>query len=209
MEQTRKMKSRMEKRINTANISDGELVKFYLDGQQSAVEVLIQRHSARLYNYIVGMVGSRSASDDIMQETFLKAVASIERGKYNDDGRFISWLMRIAHNQVIDYFRVNKRRKEFASEDSAMEIFSARLGDFDSGAEGKIIMSETAVQLQQLVDTLPAEQREVVVMRHFMNLSFKEIAEQTGVSINTALGRMRYALKNLRKGVDTLGLELA
>ncbi|MFI3287852.1 MAG: sigma-70 family RNA polymerase sigma factor [Rikenellaceae bacterium] len=199
----------MEKRINVKIFSDGELVQNYLSGDKSAVETLIQRHSARLYNYIAGMVADRSSADDIMQETFLKAVASIERGKYNDDGRFVSWLMRIAHNQVIDYFRVNKRRREVASEDSVMEIASVRSMGYDTGAEGKIIREQTAAQLQKLVDSLPKEQREVVVMRHFMNLSFKEIAEQTGVSINTALGRMRYALKNLRKEVDTLGLELA
>lgn len=199
----------MEKRINVKIFSDGELVQNYLSGDKSAVETLIQRHSARLYNYIAGMVSDRSSADDIMQETFLKAVASIERGKYNDDGRFVSWLMRIAHNQVIDYFRVNKRRREVASEDSVMEIASVRSMGYDTGAEGKIIREQTAAQLQKLVDSLPQEQREVVVMRHFMNLSFKEIAEQTGVSINTALGRMRYALKNLRKEVDTLGLELA
>lgn len=194
--------------ISSASTPDKELVFNYLSGEKGAIDIILERHRLRTFNYIAAMVGDKSAADDILQETYLKAVKSIEKGKYTDDGKFISWLLRIAHNQVIDYFRVNKRRKEFASEDTTMDILSARSGEFDRGAEGKIIRDQTAKQIQQLVDTLPEEQREVVVMRHFMNLSFKEIADQTGVSINTALGRMRYALKNLRKGVDTLGLEL-
>ncbi len=198
----------MENRIKANSISERVLISNYLAGDKDAVNTIFERHRARVFNYIASMVGDRSTADDIFQETLLKAISSIERGKYSDDGRFVSWLLRIAHNQVIDYFRANKRKREFAIEDSAMEVISNRGGEFDNGAEGKLIKEQTAKQIQQLVETLPIEQREVIVMRHFMNLSFKEIAEQTGVSINTALGRMRYALKNLRKEVDTLGLEL-
>ncbi len=199
----------MNKQINFKNLTDGVLVQRYLDGESTAIEAIIERHRGRVLNYITSMVGSRNTADDIFQETLLKAVSSIEKGKYSDDGRFISWLLRIAHNQVIDHFRHNKRKKEFASEDNTIDVLSRRSGDFDNGAEGRIMEEQTAEQLKRLVDILPAEQREVILMRHYMNLSFKEIADQTGVSINTALGRMRYAIKNLRKSADSIGLELA
>ncbi len=198
----------MEKSVKTPKGSDGALVRKYLSGDKSAINVVIERHRARVYNYIAMMVRDSATADDIFQETFVKAIASIEAGKYVDGGKFVSWLLRIAHNQVIDYFRANKNRKHITSDDVGFDIISIGNGSFEQNAEDGMIRFQTDSQIQKLVETLPAEQREVVVMRHFMNLSFKEIAEQTGVSINTALGRMRYALINLRKTIDQLGLEL-
>ncbi len=183
----------------------------YLGGEKNAINQIIERHRARIFGYILGMVRNRTVADDIFQETIIKVVGSLDRGKYKDDGRLISWILRVAHNQVIDYFRSGKRRCEVKAADGNIEQMlgiSGFGGEVFNGAETEMIESQTSTQIQQLVETLPAEQREVVVMRHFMDLSFSEIAEQTGVSINTALGRMRYALINLRKNVDRLGLEL-
>lgn len=187
---------------------DGVLLQSYLNGNKQSLDQLIERNRVRVFNYIFSMTNSKAVADDILQETLVKAVQSIDKGKYNDNGKFVSWLLRIAHNQVIDYFRTNKNRRHITSDDVGFDIISIGNGEYQKNVEDDIIMDQTNFQIHQLVDTLPVEQREVVVMRHFMNLSFKEISEQTGVSINTALGRMRYALINLRKRVDQLGLEL-
>lgn len=197
-----------KKVVKAFKISDGMLVHNFLAGDKKSINIIIERHRARVHNYILMMVRDSATADDIFQETLVKAIASIESGKYVDGGKFISWLLRIAHNQVIDHFRVNKNRKHITSDDVGFDIISMASGDFVPNAEEGMIREQTDSQIQLLVKTLPAEQREVIVMRHFMNLSFKEIAELTGVSINTALGRMRYALINLRKTIDRLGLEL-
>lgn len=188
--------------------SDASLISNYIKGDSSAIEILIERHRQRVMNYIMMMVRDRALADDIFQETFVKAINSLDNGKYVDGGKFVSWLLRIAHNQVIDHFRTNKNRRHVTSDDVGFDIVSVRAGDFQSNAEDAMIRSQTDDKIHQLVDNLPVEQREVVVMRHFMDLSFREIAEQTGVSINTALGRMRYALINLRKAIDQNSMEL-
>lgn len=201
----------MNKSVNANNSnarSDGALVKKYLRGDKQAINTIIERHRARVYNYILMMVHDRALADDIFQETMIKAISSLDRGKYVDGGKLISWMLRIAHNQVIDHFRSQKNKHNVTSDDVGFDIISMRSNNLQSNVEDDLVRSQTHDQIHRLVDTLPVEQREVVVMRHFMDLSFKEIAEQTGVSINTALGRMRYALINLRKTIDQRDLEL-
>ncbi|MFI3299301.1 MAG: sigma-70 family RNA polymerase sigma factor [Rikenellaceae bacterium] len=199
----------MKKNANRSSEQlSGVLLKEYLEGKSGAIEQIIELHRPAVFNYVQSKVRNGAVADDITQDTFIKVIDSIKRGKYSEDGKFLSWVLRISHNMVIDYYRAGKRRKEVGAEDRTMEILFSRGGEYATNAERDIILEETGSQLKQLVDTLPEEQREVVMMRHFMNLSFKEIADQTGVSINTALGRMRYALINLRKGVDVMGLEL-
>lgn len=173
----------------------------FISGNTSAIDPLIELHRKRVYNYILMMVRDRTLADDIFQETFIKVVASLEAGKYTHDGKFVSWVLRIAHNQVIDYFRAKKGKRQVTSTDAGYEILG-RFEDDAPNAEEELIEGQTAETLRILVEKLPEEQREVIVMRHYMDLSFKEIAEQTGVSINTALGRMRYGLINLRKLID-------
>lgn len=178
-----------------------QLLLQFASGSTSAIETLIERHRKRVYNYILMMVRDRALADDIFQETFIKVIASLEAGKYTHDGRFVSWVLRIAHNQVIDYFRAKKGKRQITSTDTGYEVLG-RFQDDTPNAEEGLIEGQTAETLRVLVEKLPEEQREVIVMRHYMDLSFKEIAEQTGVSINTALGRMRYGLINLRKLID-------
>lgn len=192
---------------NREQRSDSELLKNYTSGQQTAIDTLIDRHRKRVYNYIFMMVKDPATTEDILQETFIKVVSTIEKGKYVDNGRFISWVLRIAHNIVIDYFRSSKNMKTVTSDDVGYDIL-ATSGISTASIDEEIMSDQVADQVRKLVDHLPVEQREVVVLRHFMDLSFKEIAEQTGVSINTALGRMRYALINLRKLIQEKNLSL-
>lgn len=187
--------------------SDSELLQSFIGGNKLSINPLISRHRSRVYNYILMMVKDPATADDIFQETFLKVIASVERGTYVDNGRFVSWVLRIAHNQVIDHFRSSRTSQHVTSDDVGFDILS-RSSIMEDNAEDKLINEQTAQKVRALVDTLPAEQREVVMLRHFMDLSFKEIADQTGVSINTALGRMRYALINMRKTIDTKQLSL-
>ncbi len=200
----------MKRSANEANVAkQNVLLANYLRGESGAIEEIISTNRSKVYGYVLSKVQNTAAADDITQETFIKVVDSLKKGKYTDDGRFMSWVLRIAHNLVIDHFRLAKRRKEVGAEDQTMEVLYSKGQDFTTNAENEIIKSETENQLQSLVKSLPKEQREVVEMRHFMDLSYKEIAEQTGVSINTALGRMRYALINLRREASTLGMEFA
>lgn len=188
--------------------SDTTLLRNYVSGEKAAIETLIERHRKRVYGYILMMVRDSALADDIFQETFIKVVSSLDRGKYADGGKFISWVLRIAHNQVIDHFRGKKGKFHVTTDDVGYDILGAQ-GHFETNIEEQLVEQQTSDQVRLLVDNLPVEQREVVLMRHYMDLSFKEIAEQTGVSINTALGRMRYALINLRKLIDSHGLQFA
>lgn len=191
--------------VQTGN--DSALLKSYVSGDKAAINTLIERHRKRVYGYIMTIVRDSNLADDIFQETFIKVVASLDKGKYVDGGKFISWVLRIAHNQVIDHFRSIKGKYHVTSDDVGYDILGAQ-GHFETNAEDRLEGLETSEQVRSLVDNLPVEQREVVLMRHYMDLSFKEIAEQTGVSINTALGRMRYALINLRKLIESHNLPL-
>lgn len=193
--------------MNVQVVSDQVLLNHYLAGDQSAISQLIERHSRRVKEYIRMMVKDTDAADDIFQETFIKAVRVIDNGRYTDNGKFLSWILRIAHNQVIDYFRARKQNKLTTEADAGFDMFGTlRLAD--RTIEDEIVSSQIESDVRRMVELLPQEQREVVMMRYFSGLSFKEIAEQTGVSINTALGRMRYALINLRKMIKEKNLVL-
>ena len=184
--------------MNTQVLSDRVLLGHYLAGDSSAISQLIERHSRRVRDYIRMMVKDRYLAEDIFQETFIKVVRVIDEGRYVDSGKFLSWVLRIAHNQVIDHFRSQKQDKSVSESDAGYDVLGT-LRFAEPTVEDRIVGEQIAEEVRGLVDLLPEEQREVVRMRYYANLSFKEIAEQTGVSINTALGRMRYALINLRR----------
>ena len=179
-------------------VSDQVLLNQYLSGDRGAISQLIDRHSNRVRDYIRMMVKDHDLADDILQETFIKAVQVIDDGRYADTGKFLSWMLRIAHNKVIDYFRSQKSAKTINESESGYNVLGT-LRFADSSVEDRLISEQIALDVRRLVDHLPQEQHEVVMLRYYSGLSFQEIAEQTNVSINTALGRMRYALINLRK----------
>ena len=187
-------------------LDDQELVRQYLDGKSSAFEILLKRHKDRIFTHIVLMVKDKSLAEDIFQDTFIKVINTLRRGKYNEEGKFLPWVMRIAHNLVIDHFRRNKKMPMVRSDEN-YDVFSTIKRD-DQNVEQLLINGQIDNDVKKLVEHLPQEQREVVIMRHYLRMSFKEIAEKTNVSINTALGRMRYALINLRKLVDENAIEL-
>lgn len=180
--------------------TDATLVSSYIKGDESALEILIKRHKQKIYSFIYSKVYDRDVAEDIFQDTFIKVIRTLKRGAYNEEGKFLPWVMRISHNLVIDFFRKNNRMPKF---DNAGEfsIFSV-LSDTTLNAEKSIIKEQVENDVRRLVDELPDDQREVLLMRIYKDMSFKEISERTGVSINTALGRMRYALINLRKIID-------
>ena len=184
--------------MNVQVLSDQGLLNSYLSGDQSAISQLIERHSRRVREYIRMMVKDDDVADDIFQETFIKAVRVIDEGRYTDNGRFLSWILRIAHNQVIDYFRSRKQNKQVNEADAGYNVLGT-LRFAEHTVEDDMVATQINSDVRRLVEMLPDEQREVVMLRYYSGLSFKDIAEQTDVSINTALGRMRYALINLRK----------
>ena len=184
--------------MNVQVLSDQVLLKQYLAGNQQAISELIERHSRRVRDYIHMMVKDRDVADDIFQETFTKAVRVIDDGRYTDNGKFLSWILRIAHNQVIDHFRAQKQTRAVSEAEAGYDVLGT-LRFAEKTVEDEMVGAQIESDVRALVELLPAEQREVVMMRYFGGSSFKEIAEQTGVSINTALGRMRYALINLRR----------
>lgn len=180
-------------------VEDSILIARFLDGDSSSMDEIFNRYKARVYNYIKLLVGSPVIAEDILQETFVKVITYVTTGKYTENGKFLPWLYRIAHNIVIDYYRSSKKTSLNISKDSVEFDIMARSGQYADAADHKIMNDQTANLLKELVDKLPLEQKDVVIMRHYYNMSFEEIAERTNVSINTALGRMRYALINLRK----------
>jgi RNA polymerase sigma factor (sigma-70 family) len=182
------------------SLNDQQLIANYLNGDERAFEVLLNRHQQKIYTSIYLFVKDQSLAEDILQEVFIKVIDTLRKGKYNHEGKFLQWAMRIAYNMCVDYFRRNKRRPLVSGTDS-FDIFDV-LQSPDLNIEQHIIRSQTHDKIRQLVDMLPPEQREVVILRHYADMSFKEIAKFTQVSINTALGRMRYALINIRKMVD-------
>ena len=184
--------------MNTQVLSDQVLLNNYLSGDCTAISQLIDRHSRRVRDYIRMMVKDADVADDILQDTLIKAVRVIDEGRYVDNGKFLSWVLRIAHNQVIDYFRSQKSAKTINESDAGYNMLGT-LRFAERTVEDNIISEQIEADVRRLVEHLPDEQREVVKLRYFSGLSFQEIADQTGVSINTALGRMRYALINLRK----------
>ena len=194
--------------MNVQVVSDQKLLNCYLSGDRNAISQLIERHSRRVRDSIQMMVKDGDVADDIFQETFIKAVRVIDEGRYTDNGRFLSWILRIAHNQVIDHFRAQKQNRQLNEAEAGYDVLGTlRLAE--RTVEDEIVCEQIASDVRRMVELLPDEQREVVMMRYYSGLSFKEIAEQTGVSINTALGRMRYALINLRKMIKEKNLILS
>ena len=181
-------------------LPDAVLVKNYISGDESALASLIERHQSKIYGFIYSKIGDRDLSDDIFQDTFIKVIKTLKTSSYNEEGKFLPWVMRIAHNLVVDHFRKAKRMP-FQRETEEYSIFNY-MTDNSLNIEGQIISEQVESDLAKLLDELPADQKEVLVMRMYQDLSFKEIADLTGVSINTALGRMRYALLNLRKIIE-------
>ena len=180
-------------------IPDSSLVNSYIKGDESSLAILI-RHKQRLFSFIYSKVQNKDITEDIFQDTFIKVIRTLKRGNYNEEGKFLPWVMRIAHNLVIDYFRKNNRMPTFQNTEE-FDIFSV-LKDSSLNAEKQIIQEQIFADVRELVNELPEEQKEVLVMRMYKDMSFKEISENTGVSINTALGRMRYALINMRKLIE-------
>ncbi|MEO0570540.1 MAG: sigma-70 family RNA polymerase sigma factor [Bacteroidota bacterium] len=181
-------------------IEDSVLVKQYIGGKEKALETLINRHNQKIISFIYSKVLDRDVAEDIFQDTFIKVIKTLKRGSYSEEGKFLPWVMRIAHNLIIDHFRKNKRMPKFeGSED--FNIFSV-IKDDKLNVEKQMIKDQIDSDLTYLIDELPDDQKEVLIMRIYKDMSFKEIAENTDVSINTALGRMRYALINLRKIVE-------
>lgn len=184
----------------TVNLPDALLVDHYIAGDENALAVLIERHQSKIYGFIYNKINDRDAADDIFQDTFIKVIKTLKSNSYNEEGKFLPWVMRIAHNLVIDYFRRNKKMPMMRETDE-YSIFSY-LTDSSQNVEGRIITEQVENDLQRLIEALPDDQKEVLTMRLYRDMSFKEIAELTDVSINTALGRMRYALINLRKVIE-------
>jgi RNA polymerase sigma-70 factor (ECF subfamily) len=180
--------------------SDQELIQQYLDGNERAFEELLNRHRSKIYTSIYLFVKEQSLAEDIFQEVFIKIINTLRSGKYNHEGKFVQWAMRIAYNMCVDQFRRKKRRPQVAPTES-FDIFDV-LHVSEENMESTMIKSQTHERIRHLVDSLPPEQREVVILRHYADMSFKEISQLTRVSINTALGRMRYALINIRKMVE-------
>ncbi|HDZ03853.1 hypothetical protein LCGC14_0199750 [marine sediment metagenome] len=187
-------------------VEDSQLVKQYIQGDERAIESLINRHNSRLTGFIYSKVGDRELTEDIFQDTFMKVIRTLKRGAYNEEGKFLPWVMRIAHNLVIDHFRKHNRMPMYNSKES-YNIFSL-LGDDRLNAEKQLIKEQIDSDLLRMIKELPEDQQEVLEMRIYKDMSFKEISDNTGVSINTALGRMRYALINLRKLVEANSIVL-
>jgi len=181
-------------------IQDAELVSNYIKGNENALSILIQRHKQKIYSFIYSKVYDRDITEDVFQDTFIKVIKTLKLGKYNEEGKFLPWVMRIAHNLVIDHFRKNSRMPKF---DNAGEfsIFSV-LSDSTLNAEKTLIKNQVESDVRRIIEELPEDQKQVLLMRMYQDMSFKEISERTGVSINTALGRMRYALINMRKVIE-------
>ncbi|WP_322550690.1 RNA polymerase sigma factor [Flavobacterium psychraquaticum] len=181
-------------------LPDAVLVKNYISGDESALSVLITRHQSKIYGFIYSKVSDRDLSDDIFQDTFIKVIKTLKTKSYNEEGKFLPWVMRIAHNLTVDHFR-KANKMPFQRETEEFSIFDY-MSDNSPTIESKIITEQVESDLTRLLDELPDDQKEVLVMRMYQDMSFKEIADSTGVSINTALGRMRYALLNLRKIIE-------
>lgn len=181
-------------------ISDAVLVSNYINGDENALAMLIARHKQKVYSFIYSKVFDRDVTEDVFQDTFIKVIRTLKLGKYNEEGKFLPWVMRIAHNLVIDHFRKNSRMPKFDNTDE-FNIFSV-ISDSSLNAEKRMVKNQVENDVRRLIEELPEDQKQVLVMRMYKDMSFKEISENTGVSINTALGRMRYALINLRKVID-------
>lgn len=179
-------------------MTDDMLVTLYLGGNNSAFDTLLSRHQDRLFNYIYFIVRSKEVAEDIFQETFVKAIVTLQQGRYTNDGKFAAWITRIAHNLVIDQFRIERNENTVSNDETGIDLLNnAKLSE--GNIENQMVNEQVLKDVRMLIDELPDCQREVVFMRYYQDMSFKEIADITGVSINTALGRMRYAVLNMRR----------
>lgn len=189
-------------------MEDKELVRMYLKGNHASFEVLLSRHKRKVFSYIYMLVKDRATAEDIFQDVFIKVIHTLQAGKYNEEGKFLPWVMRISHNLIIDHFRREKKMPGIKTQDEDFDIFKL-IRIPEQSAEDKMIREQNVALVRELIKKLPKEQKEVLILRHYADLSFNDIAEQTGVSINTALGRMRYALINLRKLMEKSPLEIS
>ncbi|MCM1331119.1 MAG: sigma-70 family RNA polymerase sigma factor [Bacteroides sp.] len=179
-------------------LTDEQLVRMYIDGNNAAFDTLLQRHQAKLYSYILRIVKNEEIANDIFQDTFIKIIMTLKQGRYTENGKFGAWLTRIAHNLIIDFYRQEKSENSVSTDDDATNLLNRR--DLcEENIEDLLINDQIRADVRKIIDALPDPQREVVMMRYYNDMSFKEIADVTGVSINTALGRMRYALMNMRR----------
>ena len=188
-------------------ISDYELIVRFIEGEQSCFEQLIHRHKNKVFAYISLYIRDQALAEDIFQDTFLKVIQSVKSGKYSDNGKFISWVMRIAHNLIIDHFRRIKQMNTISNDNYESDLFNSKAFAEDN-VEDDLIKRQIHKDVRNMISNLPDDQREVVILRHYADLSFKEIADITGVSINTALGRMRYALINMRRLMEEKKISL-
>ncbi len=193
--------------MRNAELQDQELVSLYIQGNESCLEDLITRHKKRVFSYIMMIVRDRHLAEDVFQDTFIKVIQTLKRGTYNDEGKFLPWVLRIAHNLIIDHFRRVKRMPVVNGGDD-FDIFSI-LTLSQVNAEDKLTKRQIRSDVRKAIENLPIEQREVLIMRYYIDMSFKEIADTTNCSINTALGRMRYALINLKKMLEKQDIALS
>lgn len=192
---------------NLFSCTDDELVAWYAQGNNEAFDVLLKKHESKIYSYIYYIVKDDDKANDIFQETFVKAIMTIRQGRYTDNGRFVSWITRIAHNLIIDNYRQEKIENCVSSEDDSIDIFNRK--ELSVGTvEDALVQEQITCDIRRLVDALPDNQREVIELRYYKDMSFKEIADLTNVSINTALGRMRYALLNIRRMAEQYNIAL-
>tara|TARA_B110000211_G_C13948955_1_gene495221 strand:- start:327 stop:920 length:594 start_codon:yes stop_codon:yes gene_type:complete len=196
--------------MRLVKLSDQELVSLYIKGNEGALEVIVNRHRARIFSYIIVTIKDRTLAEDFFQDTFIKVIKTLRGGRYNEEGKFLPWVMRIAHNLMIDYFRKAKRFRAVrgrTSDNEELDIFNT-IRNEELNIEEFLVKDQVKNDVKELIERLPEEQKEVVKLRYYYDMSFKEISEFTNVSINTALGRMRYALINLRKVVEEHGVIL-
>ena len=186
--------------MTTIQTPDSLLVKSYIDGNEQSLSILINRHQSKIYAFIYSKLSDRDLADDVFQDTFIKVIKTLKSKLYNEEGKILSWVMRIAHNLIIDHYRKNKRMP-LLRETEEFSIFSL-ISDKSLNVEQALISYQVETDVQKIIEALPSDQKEVVMLRIYQDLSFKEISDLTGVSINTALGRMRYALQNLRKVIE-------
>ena len=184
----------------SSKLSDREIISLYINGKESALNIIINRHRSRIFGYILSKVRDKDTAEDIFQDVFIKIINSLKKGKYNEEGKFIVWAMTITHNLIMDFFR-KKKKNRFLKPTDEFDIFDV-ISDHSLNSEESLIKSQVIDDLNILINELPETQKEVLKLRYFSNMSFKEIAENTNVSINTALGRMRYAIINLRKLIE-------
>ncbi len=189
-------------------LEDSKLVRLFQEGNNEAFKTLLSRYQDTIFTYIYSQVRDEDDANDIFQETFVKVISSLRENRYNEKGKFIGWVMRIAHNLIIDHFRKDNKNQVIPGENEEYNLFNVIRFSDTKNVENKIIDTQIRNKVKSLIDLLPEEQKEIVILRHFVGMNFKEIAEELDISINTALGRMRYALINLRKIIKKYNIDL-